>query len=201
MVYRNDSTPTLNIPEPALRTLLAICTKRAPFTTHRGHTYLQKDGVAIGSPLGVLFANFYIGVVEERVFSRAECPFLYLRYIDDTFVKARSSDEIETLRRTFEDHSVLRFTLRHSQGNCLPLLDVLVTSTENGFRTTEYTKPTNLGMCLNGDSECPTRYKSSTINVYVRRALTHCSTWHDTHKELDRISQVLVNNGFSNKHI
>ncbi|XP_068224102.1 uncharacterized protein [Palaemon carinicauda] len=33
-VYRNDSTPTLNIPEPALRTLLAKCTKRAPFTTH-----------------------------------------------------------------------------------------------------------------------------------------------------------------------
>ncbi|XP_068247027.1 uncharacterized protein [Palaemon carinicauda] len=76
-VYRDDSTPSLNIPEPALRTLLAICTKRALFTTHRGHTYLQKDGVAMGSPLRVLFANFYMGIVEERVFSRVECPFLY----------------------------------------------------------------------------------------------------------------------------
>ncbi|XP_068238304.1 uncharacterized protein [Palaemon carinicauda] len=200
-VYRDDSTPTLNIPKPALGTLLAICSKRAPFTTHRGHTYLQKDGVAMGSPLGVLFANFYMGVVEERVFSRVESPFLYFRYIYDTFVKARSRDEIETLRRTFEDHSVLRFTLEHSQDNHLLFLDVLVTSTENRFRTTMYTKPTNLGMCLNGDSECPTRYKSSTIKAYVRRALSHSSTWCDTHKELDQISQVLVNNGFSNKHV
>ncbi|XP_068246757.1 uncharacterized protein [Palaemon carinicauda] len=200
-VNRDDSTPSLNIPEPALRTLLAICTKRAPFTPHRGHTYLQNDGVAMSSPLGVLFANFYMGVVEERVFSRVECPFLYLGYIDDTFVKARSSDEIETLRKTFEDHSLLRFTLEHSQDNRLPFLDVLVTSMENGFGTTVYTKPTNLGMCLNGGSECPTRYKSYTIKAYVRRALSHCSTWCDTHKELDRISQVLVNNGVSNMHV
>ncbi|XP_068235641.1 uncharacterized protein [Palaemon carinicauda] len=68
-VYRDETTPELNIPEQAIQTLLAICTKRAPFTTHRGHMYLQKDGVAMGSPLGVLFANFYVGVVEERVFS------------------------------------------------------------------------------------------------------------------------------------
>ncbi|XP_068201750.1 uncharacterized protein [Palaemon carinicauda] len=111
-VYRDDSTPTMNISEPPLRTLLAICTKRAPFTTHRGHTYLQKDGVAMGSPLGVLFANFYKGVVEERVFSRVECPFLYFRYIEDTFVKAGLSDEIETLRRTFEDHSHVQKEVR-----------------------------------------------------------------------------------------
>ncbi|XP_068235512.1 uncharacterized protein [Palaemon carinicauda] len=57
-VYRGTSTPTLNIHEEALRTFLEICTRKAPFTTHRGHVYIQKYGVAIGSPLGVLFATF-----------------------------------------------------------------------------------------------------------------------------------------------
>ncbi|XP_064114082.1 uncharacterized protein LOC135220655 [Macrobrachium nipponense] len=47
-----------NIPEDSLKTLLDICTKRAPFTTHRGQRHRQKDGVAMGSHLGVLFANF-----------------------------------------------------------------------------------------------------------------------------------------------
>ncbi|XP_068227690.1 uncharacterized protein [Palaemon carinicauda] len=74
IVYRDEASPELNIPEQALRTLLAICTKTTPFTTHRGHMYLQKDGVAMGSPLGMLFANFHMGVVEERVFSQVECP-------------------------------------------------------------------------------------------------------------------------------
>ncbi|XP_068234157.1 uncharacterized protein [Palaemon carinicauda] len=69
-VYRDPSNPTLNISEEALRILLEICTRKAPSTTHRGLMYIQKDGVAMGSSLGVLFANFYRGVVEESVSSR-----------------------------------------------------------------------------------------------------------------------------------
>ncbi|XP_068214396.1 uncharacterized protein [Palaemon carinicauda] len=189
-------TPELNIPEQALRTFLTICTKRAPFTTHSGHMYLQKDGVAMGSPLGVLFANFYKGVVEKRVFSQVECPLDYFRYIDDTFVKATSTEAIENLRRTFEDNSVLHFTLENSVDNSLPFLDVLISSTNEGFHTTLYTKPTNLGECLNGESECPARYKASTI-----KALSHCSSWTDTHKELERATQVLINIGYINKQV
>ncbi|XP_068211740.1 uncharacterized protein [Palaemon carinicauda] len=135
----------------------------------------------MGSPLGVLFANFYMGVVEERVFSHLECPLDYFRYIDDTFIKATSTEAIKNLRRTFEDNSVLHFTLENS--------------------TTVYTKPTNLGMCLNGESECPARNRASTIKAFVCRALPHCSTWTDTHKELERVAQVLINNGYSNKHV
>ncbi|XP_066966311.1 uncharacterized protein [Macrobrachium rosenbergii] len=49
-VYRDPTTPSLNIPEHALRALLEICTKKAPFSNHRGHMYTQIDGVAMGSP-------------------------------------------------------------------------------------------------------------------------------------------------------
>ncbi|XP_068212601.1 uncharacterized protein [Palaemon carinicauda] len=124
--------------------------------------YIQKDGVAMGSPLGVLFANFHMGVVEERVFLRIGHPDVYVRYIDDTFVMAPSAHDIETLSRTI------------------------------------YIKPTNLDLCLNGDSECPARYKASTVKAYIHRALSHCSSLADTHQELDRVTQVLVNNGYSN---
>ncbi|XP_068238453.1 uncharacterized protein [Palaemon carinicauda] len=167
-VYRDPSTPTLNIPEEALRTLLEICTKKAPFTTHRGHTYIQKDGVGMGSPLGVLFANFYMGVVEERVFSQIRLQDVYVRYIDDTFIMAPSTQDIKTLRRTFKECSCLRFTVEHSKDGRLPFLDVLISPNTTGFNTSVYIKPTNLGLCLNGDIEC------STIKAYVRRALSHC---------------------------
>ena len=58
-----------------------------------------------------------------------------------------------------------------------------------------------MGLCLNGNSECPRRYMISTINAYVRRALTHCSSWKSVHEELERLTQVLVNNGYPNSDI
>ncbi|XP_064093827.1 uncharacterized protein LOC135206336 [Macrobrachium nipponense] len=54
-VYRNPDMRPPNIPEDSIRTLLDICTKRAPFTTHRGQMYCKKDlrsdGVPLRSPL------------------------------------------------------------------------------------------------------------------------------------------------------
>ncbi|KAG0720927.1 hypothetical protein GWK47_047455 [Chionoecetes opilio] len=83
----------------------------------------------------------------------------------------------------------------------MPFLDVLVTQKEESFITNVYVKPTNTGHCLNGESECPQRYKDSTIGAYIRRALTHCSTWQLMHKEIERSTQVLINNGFSERDI
>ena len=200
-IYRNNDTPQLNIPENSLRRLLQICTKEAPFRDQRGNLWKQIDGVAMGSPLGVLFANTYMGFVEQRVFQLIPQPTIYRRYIDDTFVVATTREALELLQQTFVQCSVLRFTCEFPQEDTLPFLDVRITQNRDRLSTTVYRKPTNIGLCLNGDSECPTKFKSSVIYAYVRRALTHCSTWSEVHKELDFVAQQLVNNGYSNKDI
>ncbi|KAG0719430.1 hypothetical protein GWK47_050488 [Chionoecetes opilio] len=76
-----------------------------------------------------------------------------------------------------------------------------VTQKEESFITNVYVKPTNTGHCHNGESECPQRYKDSIIGDYIRIALTHCSTWQLMHKEIERSTQVLINNGFSERDI
>ena len=43
--------------------------------------------------------------------------------------------------------------------------------------------------------------QKSVISAYVKRAFTHCSTWKDLHAELDRIRQLLTNNGYTDKMI
>ncbi|KAG0724373.1 putative uncharacterized transposon-derived protein F52C9.6 [Chionoecetes opilio] len=95
----------------------------------------------------------------------------------------------------------LTFTIESSSDKSMPFLDVLVMQKEESFITNVYVKPTNTGHCLNGESECPQRYKDSTIGAYIRRALTHCSTWQLMHKEIERFTQVLINNGFSERDI
>ncbi|XP_064117666.1 uncharacterized protein LOC135223089 [Macrobrachium nipponense] len=134
-VYRNQLTVPLNIPEALLHTLLEICMKKAPFSTHRGQMFHQKDGVVIGCPLWVLFANFYVGTMEERVFARMQQPRRYGWYIDDIFVQIDAKDEVEVLRQAFQQCSVLSYTVEHSSDDRLPFLNVLVSKTEDGLRT------------------------------------------------------------------
>ena len=200
-VYRDSTTPKLDIPEEAMKALLQICTKRAPFITHQNHLYTQIDGVAMGSPLGPLFANFYMGIVEERVFSSIPPPPTYCRYMDDTFVAVQCKKDIEDLIEEFQKHSVLKFTSEYSVNGVLPYLDVLVSDYGENITTAVYRKAANTGHCINGISDCPKRYKTSAIDAYIKRALTHCSNWQLTTEEINKVSQILVNNGHSNKDI
>ena len=65
MVYRSDKTP-LPIPENIMRDMLKTCTTKAPFRCQRGQIYRQTDGVYMGSPLGVLFAEAYMAEVQLK---------------------------------------------------------------------------------------------------------------------------------------
>ena len=39
------------------------------------------------------------------------------------------------------------------------------------------------------------------MDTYIRRALTHCSTWPLTDTELEHVTQTLINNGYSNQEV
>ena len=187
-IYRDEDTPTLDIPENSLQRLLQLCTMEAPFRDQRGDLYKQIDGVAMGSPLGVLFANAYIGFIEQRVFHGTRQPTKYHRYIDDTFIIADSHETLDVICRAFEMSSVIRFTCEFPEDGVLPFLDVRIKQDRGGFHTLVYRKPTNLRLCLNGDSECSSKCKTSVISSFVRRALSHCSTWNDVHQELEHVT-------------
>ena len=61
----NPQLPPPNIDRNKLSQLLLACTTKCPFSHINGHLYLQKDGVAMGSPLCVTFANFYMCRIEN----------------------------------------------------------------------------------------------------------------------------------------
>ncbi|XP_066982810.1 uncharacterized protein [Macrobrachium rosenbergii] len=197
-VYRDPTTPSLKVPEHTLCALLKMCTIKAPFSTHRGNMYTQINSIAMGSLLGVLFVNFYLATIEKRVFTNIRKAQMHVRYIDDTFISTETSEEIENLRYAFHTHNCLNFTNEYSHDRHLPFLDVLVKQWEEYFTKKMYTKPTNLVICINGKSEFPKRYKQSAISAFIRRALSHSSSWTDTHGELESAARILIDNGHTN---
>ena len=200
-VYRGNEATDIGITEDELRELLCLCTKAAVFVDYKGQMWSQINGVAMGSPLGVLFANMYMGTIERRVFAKIAPPAGYGRYIDDTFQLTASEEDLHTVRREFESESGLRFTFEFARDRALPYMDVAIQQADDTFHTSVYVKSTNIGTCLSGKSECPSRYRHSAIDAYIRRSDTHCSTPEAAGKERARIAQMLVNNGYSNKTV
>ena len=199
-VYRSGQNP-IPIPEKLLKEMLTACTTEAPFLSHRGELFRQVDGVAMGSPLGVLFANMYMAAVEKKTFSDHQRPRIYARYVDDIFIAIRESDDPKKLAYALKSNSVLNFTIEKSIDKTLPFLDVFVERKTDHYATSVFTKATNVGRCLNARGECPDSYKRSVIGAYVRRALSHCNKWADVHTELERVRQMLTNNGYSSNII
>ena len=174
--YHHDSLAAPEIPEKTMKAMLRLCTKEAPFRSPQGEMFQQVDGIAMGSPLGVLFAQAYMAAVEEQVLAVSK-PYVYARYIDDIYVDIENADALQDLQRRLESASGLNFTIEHSTENRINFLDVAVDASGPHMRTDVYRKPTDAGKCLHGQSECPVRYKESVIRAYVHRAIKHCSTW------------------------
>ena len=197
-VYNHPTLAAPNIPKQKLKELLLLCTTSVPFRNIDGKMYIQIDGMSMGSPLGPTFANFYMADLENRVLNFPGLkPNIYCRFVDDIYTDAKLELLLE-IKKSMEEHSVLKFTYELSKDNKLPFLDILTHYDTDKFASSVYIKPTDAGICLNGNSECPDRYKEAVIISYIKRAWTTCSTHAYFNTEISRVKQVLVNNGYTN---
>ena len=54
--------------------------------TFNGIHYIQTEGTAIGSHLGMNYASTYMGSWEKELFRRSPChPLAYFRFVDDVW--------------------------------------------------------------------------------------------------------------------
>ena len=110
--YQHRELPPPKMPRSIMRDLLLACTTKAPFRCPEGKLYVQKDGVAMGSPLGVLFAQAFMSHIEHlAIQNQIVKPHIYCRYIDDIFVCVENETHIERLRSSLQELSGLNFTV------------------------------------------------------------------------------------------
>lgn len=73
----------------------------------------------MGCVLGPTYANFYMGYLENKIFSQYGKPKMYCRYVDDIFIAIDNEKEMINLINSFEDNSVLKFTHEIQRNNNL----------------------------------------------------------------------------------
>ena len=88
-IYINKEITT-DIPKQEMKELLILCTKNVHFIFNV-KTYIQVDGVAMGSPLGPVLGNIFMAELETSVIPNFSNEVkLWRRFVDDTYCLARS---------------------------------------------------------------------------------------------------------------
>jgi hypothetical protein len=79
--------------------------------------YEQTDGVAMGSPLSPVIANFFMQDFEKHALETAtHKPTYWYRYVDDTFIiwPHGKDMQMELLEHINKQHNKIKFTIHHS---------------------------------------------------------------------------------------
>ena len=131
-----------------LKKLLTICTQESHFKFN-GKYYDQIDGVAMGSPLGPLFANIFMDEFENSHMETLKelGVITWMRYVDDVFSVIRDETCSQNiLSYVNSQHNNIKFTIENEKQNKIPFLDTKVTRKETNLTTSIYHKPTFTGV-------------------------------------------------------
>jgi len=181
--------------------LLKLATKQS-FFLFNNNFYIQKDGVAMGNPLGPTLANAFLCFYEKKWLK--DCPkscrpIYYKRYVDDIFVLFENMNKAEKFK-TFlnKKHKNMSFTLEVEKDNKLSFLDIDVIrgKTSSTFITSLYRKPTFSGMYTNFKSFISTKYKYSLISSLLYRVFMICSDYNSIITEIEKLKIIWLKNAF-----
>ena len=142
VLYHSDCT-NHGIEEPILKKLLLKCTRDVEFSFN-DKMYRQVVGVAMGSPLGPVLANIFLGHCESLI-PQEKWPELYRRFVDD-ILNFTEDDALQFLECLNQLHPSLEFTMEGEVDKRLPFLDALTMRVGRELKTTIYRKPTFTGL-------------------------------------------------------
>ena len=113
--------------------------------------YEQPEGAAMGSQINLIVANLYMENFEvEAINTAPHPPYLWKRYVDDTFTIIKSSHRREFLDYINSIDEYIQFTSEdQSEDGSMPFLDILIIPNEDGnVSTTVHGEPVHTDLYL-----------------------------------------------------
>ena len=174
--------------------LARIASCDVAMSTHDGF-YIQRDGLAMGSPPAPHFANSWLSKFDRII--RVEAR-QYFRYMDDILKEVNREHVEQQLREIYQLHPNLKFTLENTNEQQLQVLDMKICHNhETGaLSSTWYCKPTNTGLIMNYHALAVMWYKWSVVAGFVLRIYQACSSWENFHSSLVRMKRTLEDNQY-----
>jgi hypothetical protein len=198
LAFKDGTTIFHGYSREELKKLLIICTQESHFQFN-GKYYDQIDGVAMGSPLGPLFANVFMSNFERKHMNKLQELGLrhWWRYVDDIFASFNNKDQAEAVLQFLnQQHPNIRFTIEYESKNSLPFLDTLVVRRDSRYSTTVYRKKTFTGVYLNWNSLTARRYKIGLIRCLCERIWRITSDNDDRMIEMEKLKIILSRNEY-----
>ena len=197
-VYNGDGLkPPFN--QDVFRNLLKFAT--GGIFSFNDTLYVQRDGLAMGSPLAPTLSNLFVGSL-ERKYLKQSCRNVkfYARYVDDILVMFEDDDHSTFLDYINSWHDNLKFTVEIGMKS-IPFLDINLDIESNVVNTTVYRKPTYTNLVLNYAACCPLQWKRGLLLTLINRAYVVCNSWLNFHNEIDKLSHIFKANGYPSSFI
>ena len=197
-----DNEPGLGMSREELITLFEFATAKSHFLFN-DEIYDQIDGVAMGSPLGPVLANIFMGHYEKIWIENymGTKPEIYKRYVDDIFCLFQNEvDALIFFEYLNEQHINIKFTYEKEIDGKLCFLDVLIKNVNTQkFETSVFRKSTFTGLLTNFLSFAPMLYKVALIKTLINRVHCICSNSKILLENLKEVKTILGKNMFPPK--
>ncbi|XP_055714989.1 uncharacterized protein LOC129809198 [Phlebotomus papatasi] len=139
-----------------LARLVSFCLTSGYFL-YKGGSYVQLDGVAMGSPISPIVADIVMQRALECILNSSSLRISFIKkYVDDLLVAIHSEDVQNVLEVFNGFHPKIKFTLEEEVENKLPYLDMVLHRNQDGsIKTVWYSKPCSSQRMLNYHSLHP----------------------------------------------
>ena len=199
-VKEHISITDINLLKPAIVAFLQLILTLNNFTFN-GTSYLQINGVSMGTKCAPTYANIFMASFEDKyiypVINRK--TLLYARYIDDIFLIWTDSQQnlhlfFETLNSA---HPTIKFDCNYSTKN-INFLDTNICITENDEIVTKiFKKPTDQQPLLHHKSYHPKSTKTSIAYSQALRIRKICSLDKDFEEGANHLTDKLDDRGYN----
>lgn len=198
--FVSHNPSSCKVPAAELSELLKACTTSVQFLFD-GKFYRQVNGVAMGSPLGPVLADIFMGYMEQILSTELNHLTFYKRYVDDIFVICDQSQVGYIHKLLNSVHQNLKFTYEEESNNQLSFLDVcLIKRNDGSLSRAIHRKPTWSGQYIHFKSFAPIKYKRGLVRCLFER-VKRIATSDQVEKELSILHETLKENGYPTRFI